>query len=246
MAGGVMRGLPMLGWASTMYPNFQNPETKVKVESMAVDYNFVKTMGIPVINGREFSEEYGSDLTQSVMLNEMAVKELGISGDPIGQLLGKSTIIGIVKDFNLHSVHTGIPPLAIHMTDRYIQQVAVHYKPETLSTIIPFIEAEWKKAAPDRPFQFSTIESLIENLYSSEKKPGRDSFNICFVYFADCRFWTLRTCTIYRQIKNKRDWSQKSFWKLGCCYYLFIAQGKPYSSLNCFSHFRPCYNLLHE
>ena len=168
MAAGVMNGLPMLGSMSTMHPHFQEPETKVKVEGLAVDYNFIKTMGIPVLKGREFSEDFGSDLTQSVILNETAVKALGIT-DPVGQKLGSKNIIGVVKDFNLHSIHTDIPPLSIDMTDRYIMQVVVHFKPETLNNILPFIEAEWKKAAPDRPFQYSTIESLIESLYSSEK-----------------------------------------------------------------------------
>jgi putative ABC transport system permease protein len=168
MAAGVMNGLPMLGSMSSMYPNVQDPETKIKVEGLAVDYNFIKTMGIPIVYGREFSEDFGSDLTQSVMLNEAAVKALGIT-DPVGQKLGNSNIIGVVKDFNLHSIRTDIPPLSISMTDKYIQQVVVHYKPESLNNILPFIEAEWKKAAPDRPFRYSTIESLIENLYSSEK-----------------------------------------------------------------------------
>ncbi len=168
MAAGVMNGLPMQGSMSSMYSNFQNPETKIKVEGLAVDYSFIKTMGIPVLLGREFSEEYGSDLTSSVILNEKAVKELGIT-DPIGQKLGESNIIGVVKDFNLHSIHSDIPPLSIHMTDRYIQQVAVHYRTGMVNTVLPFIEAEWKKAAPDRPFMFSTIEDIIKSLYSSEK-----------------------------------------------------------------------------
>jgi len=55
------------------------------------------------------------------------------------------------------------------MTDKYIQQVAVHYRPGMMNTVLPFIETEWKKAAPDRPFSYSTIESLITSLYSSEK-----------------------------------------------------------------------------
>ena len=168
MAAGVMTGLPMRGSMSSMYSSFQNPETKIKVEGLAVDYNFIKTMGIPVIKGREFSEEFGSDMTQAVILNETAVKALGIT-DPIGKKLGESNIIGIVKDFNLHSIHTDIPPLSIQMTDKYIQQVAVNYRPGMMNTVLPFIEAEWKKAAPDRPFSYSTIESLIASLYSSEK-----------------------------------------------------------------------------
>ena len=168
MAAGTMEGLPMQNSGTSVMPDFEDNSIKVLVESMAVDYNFLKTMGIEVTKGRDFSEEFGSDLTQSVILNETAVKRLGIT-DPIGKLIGKSAIIGIVKDFNLHSIHTDIPPLTIHMTDQFIQQVAVHYKPGTLGNILPMLKAEWKKAAPERPFDYMTIEDLIKSIYSSEK-----------------------------------------------------------------------------
>lgn len=168
MAGGVMDGLPMRGSMSSMVPHYEDKTIKVKVEGLAVDYNFINTMGIQVLSGREFSQDFGSDLKQSVMLNESAVKQLGII-DPIGKQFLGSTIIGIVKDFNLHSIHSDIPPLMINMTDQYIQQVAVHYKPGTLTSILPVIESEWKKAAPERSFSFTPIEDLIKNIYSSER-----------------------------------------------------------------------------
>jgi putative ABC transport system permease protein len=168
MAAGTMEGLPMQNSGTSILQNFQDNSINVQVESMSVDYNFLKTMGISVSQGREFSEEYGSDLTQSVILNETAVKQLGII-DPIGKLIRSSPIIGIVKDFNLHSIHSDIPPLEIHMTDRYIEQVAVHYKTGTLGNILPMLKTEWKKAAPERPFNYTTIEDLIKSIYSSEK-----------------------------------------------------------------------------
>jgi putative ABC transport system permease protein len=168
MAGGVMEELPMIGSMSSIYPNFQNNEVKVKVEGMGVDYYFLKTMGISVIQGRGFSEDFGGDFTGSLILNQTAVKRLGIS-DPVGKMLGNSTIIGVVKDFNLHSIHYEVPPLSINLTNRYIQQVAVHYTEGTLSTVLPVLMTEWSKIAPDRSFHCSTIEDLIKNLYSSEK-----------------------------------------------------------------------------
>jgi putative ABC transport system permease protein len=168
MAGGVMDGLPMQGSMSSMIPHFENKSVKVRVEGMAVDYNFIQTMGIKILEGREFSQDFGSDLKQSVMLNETAVKQLGIT-DPLGKLYFGTTIIGIVKDFNLHSIHSDIPPLSINLTDTYIQQVAVHYQPGTLPNILPMLEAEWKKAAPERPFLYHTIEDIIKNIYSSER-----------------------------------------------------------------------------
>jgi len=167
-AAGAMQSLPTLSSMSTMYPHFTNAEQQVKLEGMAIDFDFLKVMGIQVVEGRDFSRDFSSDLTQSTILNEMAVKELGIV-DPVGKKLGGSTIIGIVKDFNLHSFHTDIPPLQINMTDRYIQQVAVHYQPGTLGSLLPLLEAEWKVAAPDRPFRYTNIEEIIQGLYSTEK-----------------------------------------------------------------------------
>jgi putative ABC transport system permease protein len=168
MAAGVMDGLPMQGSMSSMVPHFEDKSLKVNVEGLAVDYNFIKTMGIKILQGREFSQDFGSDLKQSVMLNEAAVKQLGIK-EPLGKQIFGSTIIGIVKDFNLHSIHSNIPPLMINMTDKYIQQVVAHYKPGTLANILPMLEAEWKKAAPERPFQFTPIEDMIKSIYSSER-----------------------------------------------------------------------------
>ncbi|MBN1822408.1 MAG: FtsX-like permease family protein, partial [Prolixibacteraceae bacterium] len=168
LAAGSMHSLPMLGSMTSMVPHFQDPTQKIKVEGMAVDYNFLETMGITVLKGRSFSEDFGSDLKNSVILNQTAVEQLGID-DPVGKLIGNQTIIGIVKDFNLHSIHSDIPPLQISMTDRYIQQVAINYLPGTLENLLPMIESEWKKVAPDRPFQYQTIEDLIKTIYSSEK-----------------------------------------------------------------------------
>lgn len=168
MAAGVMEGIPMLGSMTFMYPNFENEEVKVKVEGLAVDYGFLKTMGIEVIQGRAFSSEFGSDLKNSVILNETAVKQLGIK-DPVGKLMGKQTIVGVVKDFNLHSIHSGIPPMQISMTDKYIKKVVVHYKPGTLGTILPMLEAEWKKITTERPFNYVVLEDIFMKIYSAEK-----------------------------------------------------------------------------
>jgi putative ABC transport system permease protein len=167
-AAGTMEGVPMSSTMTFMVPHYQDKTQQLKVEGLAVDFNFMKTMGIPVISGREFSEDFGSDLKQSCILNETAVKLLGIT-DPVGKQCAGKNIIGVVKNFNLHSIRTDIPPIMITMTDRYINQVAVNYKPGALGSLLPMLEAEWKKDAPDRPFRYSTIEEIIEELYSSEK-----------------------------------------------------------------------------
>ncbi len=168
MAAGVMEGVPMRGSMFTMVPNYQEPENKVKVEGLACDYNFLKTMGMKFVEGRDFSESFGNDLNGSVILNETAVKRLGIE-HPIGKQFGDQTIIGVVKDFNLHSLESDIPPLFINLTDRYIRQIAVQYKPGTFPEVLSFLKSEWGKVADDRPFGYSTIEEINQSIYRSEK-----------------------------------------------------------------------------
>ncbi|MDP2724420.1 MAG: ABC transporter permease [Bacteroidales bacterium] len=168
MAAGAMEGIPMNGSASMMVPHFQDNNLKVTVEGMAIDFNFLKTMGIRLVEGRYFSEDYGGDLENSVIVNETAIKQLGIT-DPIGKELIHKTIIGVVKDFNLHSLHSDIPPMVIELNHDYLEQIAVHYKAQTLSTLLPRLKSEWEKQFPDKPFQSSTIEEVSENLYTSEK-----------------------------------------------------------------------------
>jgi putative ABC transport system permease protein len=168
LAAGTWEGLPLKGSSTFLIPHFQDKQVKVQVEGLNIDYNFLKTMGISLSDGRDFSQDYGSDLAQSAILNETAVKRLGIV-DPVGKLIGNKTIIGIVKDFNLHSIHSDIPPLQLSLTDKYIHQVAVHYKSGSLKNFLPMIEAEWKKASPDKSFRFSTIEDLIKELYASAR-----------------------------------------------------------------------------
>jgi len=171
-AAGAMEGLPMQGWMTYMQPHFQDKDVKVKMEGFAVDYDCLETLGIKILEGRSFSPDYGSDLEHSVIINETGVRELGIV-DPVGNFLYDSTvIIGVAKDFNLHSIHTEIPPLVISMNDRYLFYIHVHYRPGTLAELVPKLESEWKKLEPDRPFSYSTIEELFEEAYASEKNLG--------------------------------------------------------------------------
>jgi len=171
MAAGAWDGLPKQRGGTWMQAHYQDKEVKIRMEGFRIDFNLLETMGIPILEGRDFSEDYGSDLTQSLLLNETAVKKLGII-DPIGQKFGdevqEKIIIGVVKDFNLHSIHTEIPPIVISMMDNF-RHILLRYRPGTLTDLIPMLKSEWEKVEPDRPFSYSVIEDLFLEAYSSEK-----------------------------------------------------------------------------
>ena len=162
--------LPMLNYWPYNIDHFQDKSKKVPIEVLGIDYDFVETMGIQLLEGRSFSREFGSDEQYSYLLNEKAVKALGIT-DPIGKHIDieEGTVIGVVKDFNLHSFHRDIPPLLMVVSDGFVMQVAVHYKPGTLGNLLPLIKAEWGKVAPNQPFNYKTIEELKKEIYTGER-----------------------------------------------------------------------------
>ncbi|HZL11643.1 MAG TPA: ABC transporter permease [Prolixibacteraceae bacterium] len=166
-AGGAVEALPML---NSMPYNIELPQDKskkVSIELLGVDYDFVKTMGIQLLEGRGFSREFGSE-ENSYLVNEAAIKALGIT-EPIGKPIDVGTIIGVVKDFNLHSIHSNIPPLMLVVSDAFVQHVAIHYKPGSLKSLLPLIKTEWGKVAPDQPFNYKTIEEFNKEVYTEEK-----------------------------------------------------------------------------
>ncbi|PKQ64220.1 hypothetical protein BZG02_05200 [Labilibaculum filiforme] len=180
MASGAYSGLPTYSFMAMMLPHHQDREKKVEVEGMSVDFGFLQTMGISLTEGRYFSTDYGSDLANSCILNEMAVKALGIK-DPIGKKIGEQTIVGIVNNFHLHSFRSDIPPLKISLTEKYLKQIAIYYSDRTGKDLIPMLEKSWEKIAPEQAFSYSTVEEIIEGMYSEEK--SRFSLVSIFAFF---------------------------------------------------------------
>ncbi len=168
-AGGTMDPLPTQGSMYSMQPCFDNPDQQIKVEGFAVDYNFIETMGINVIQGRSFSTEFGGD-DNALILNETAVKKLGIK-DPIGKKIGRGTIIGVVEDFNIHSLHAEIPPLSISLTKRkrYRKQIAIAYTPGKRQAVIDDLEAYWAELMPGKKPNYFDNEEIYDQIYESEK-----------------------------------------------------------------------------
>ena len=168
-AGGAIDALPM----TTFFPYPMelpgDKSKKIPIELLAVDYNFVEAMGIQIIDGRGFSQELGDD-ENSYVLNENAVKALGLT-DPVGKKIDvvNGTVIGVARNFNLHSLHSEIPPLLMVASDDFAQQVAIHYKAETLGNVLPLIKSEWQKIIPDEPMNYKTMDEFLKEVYTEEK-----------------------------------------------------------------------------
>lgn len=160
---------------------------------LSVEYDFVKTMEMKIIKGRDFNENLSSDFAYGYILNEAAVKKLGFE-NPVGKLFGRDhithyyksinrygTVIGVIEDFHFRSLHNNIDPIAmfIHPSKRKpYRYIVVRIGSGDIKEAVEFLEETWKKLEKGRPFETLFLDSLFEQLYRLEKKLG-----IIFKYF---------------------------------------------------------------
>ena len=145
--------------------------------SYTVDDDFMETMGLEIIEGQGFSEEFPST-RRGVVLNESAVIQFGLE-NPIGKTItypsaGAFEIIGVVKDFNFMSLHEPIMPFALfHLeSETYsipnayvVARVQMGQIEQTLSKI----QEVWQSFVPDAPFEYSFLDDNLAAQYRSER-----------------------------------------------------------------------------
>jgi putative ABC transport system permease protein len=156
------------------YP-FQKDGRKIEVYQNRVDYDYFKTMGIEVSQGREFSPDFPSDV-DSVVVNEKLLEALEIE-DPIGKsLLGYSrplTIIGVVKDYiNQDFREIILPALHIISPGWGIRHILVRFTPGSVSEVLSTLENTWRDFQPDKPFLYSFLDESFQEIYDEEKRWG--------------------------------------------------------------------------
>jgi putative ABC transport system permease protein len=146
-----------------------------------VSFGFAEVMGIKLAEGRFFSKEYGTDTT-AVMINETAVKSLGLT-DPIGKYILQPSgpnkferfrIVGILKDFNIASLHEKITPVCFTlMRGNYEGYLCVRLNEKNIQVAIKSIENVWKDYSNRQPFQYSFFADDFNKNYETEFKTGR-------------------------------------------------------------------------
>ena len=142
-----------------------------------VDYDFLSGFGIKLIAGRSFSRDIKSDNDEGYVINETAAKALGWKPEEaIGKqfnrdLDGVKTVIGVVKDFHMHSMHLPIEPLMISLRPNQSGYISIKLRPENLPETIAYVEASAKKYSP-YPFEYQFLEDYFNQLYQSETKLG--------------------------------------------------------------------------
>lgn len=161
-------------------------EKDVSANVFLGDHDYVKTLGMRVIAGRDFSKERSTDLREAFIINETAVKEFGF-GTPekaIGQPIAwnewepvdtanpvkRGKVIGVVQDFHYKSLHEKVTPSVIQIYPQVLFKVAVKLKTSDLKTTLAFINKVWNQFSPGYPLDYKFMDETYGKMYENEQK----------------------------------------------------------------------------
>ncbi|GAB5520456.1 MAG: ABC transporter permease [Rhodothermales bacterium] len=140
------------------------------------DLNFIDVYDLQVVAGRSFSDDFSTDSTQSVVVNEAMVRSLGwISPEEaIGQSLRRGSterqIVGVVADYNYKSLHGDVEPLVIwpeHIGGTYF---SLRLRTDDLQAAMTMLEEQWNELAPYRPFEAFFLDTFFNRQYQAEEQ----------------------------------------------------------------------------
>ncbi len=146
----------------------------------SIDYDYFKTYGIEIIAGRNFSKEYPNDTLGRWILNEAAIKKMGIK-DPekaVGATYThfgnesetKGKIIGVVKDYHYQGLDKKIEPMSHFLSRNQFGYISVKYAEGKEKGIVELVEKKWKKQFPGVQFSSIFLTERYNNLYQNEQK----------------------------------------------------------------------------
>jgi ABC-type antimicrobial peptide transport system permease subunit len=142
----------------------------IQLKIISADPDFIDLMDLEVIEGRNFAYETRTDLDGKYLLNEEAVKQLGIEY-PVGRTAhsGRYTIIGVVKDFHYNSLHNKIDAMAIRW-DHRTKRVCVKIAGTRIADTLRHVESVYKEFCPGFAMEYSFLDESFARQYEAEKR----------------------------------------------------------------------------
>ncbi len=179
------------------------------VQFMNVDYDFIETFGMQLLEGRDFSREFTTDLNRALLLNEEAVRQFGFDSGldkrltPGGQNV--LPVIGVVKDYHFKSFHQSIEPFAMILAaEQGFNWVFIKTTSASITSVVQFAEQEWRRINPGHPFEYSFVDEHNDLMYQSEMKLSRlfSIFTGVAIYIACLGLFGLASFTAVQRTKE--------------------------------------------
>jgi putative ABC transport system permease protein len=177
-----------------------------------VDEQYIPTMGMHIISGRNFSKDFATD-SSAIILNETAAAALGWNTiTAIGKTVIRQNterglnipyhVIGVVKNFNFKSMHEAVSPLYLTL----LSEGGLIFKIKTtdVTGLLTTMKKQWNSYKTDEPFTYSFMDDLFNKTYSAEQKTGTilNIFSILTIFVACLGLFGLATYTAGQRTKE--------------------------------------------
>jgi putative ABC transport system permease protein len=189
--GSISGFLPVAGTSrndNVYWPEGTDPSQNnmVSLQVWSVDQDYVPTLGMEIIDGRNFSRDFPSD-SGAVIINEAALKMFNFTEDPIGKKIatfgggmgpdGKPNsvsfqVIGTLKDFHFESLKQSITPVALFLR-KSTSRISFRFEAANTQDVINTIQNTWARMAPGQPFQYTFLDQAFGKMYDSEQRLGK-------------------------------------------------------------------------
>ena len=135
------------------------------------DENYLKTLGIELVEGQNFSRNQQKGKRQ-FLINEAAAKEI-FNNKAVGSKIFNGEVVGVVKDYSFQTLHKTIEPLAILYQPRLYALVNIRLEGNNWPKTIEQIERIWEKLSPNAPFQYKFVDDYLNSKYKKEIEFGK-------------------------------------------------------------------------
>ncbi len=173
-----------------------------------VDFNFIPVFEMKIVEGRNFQPGMSTDSTDAIILNEAAVKRLGLE-HPIGKIIERPSIsntfkyqrkviVGVVRDFHFQSMYNEIRPLAMEPVQGQPVYVFFRLQPERIPEIMTAMKDIWKDFSSDLPLNLKFVDEEFNSMYGTELQLTKmlDFFSIVAIFIASLGLLALATFTV--------------------------------------------------
>jgi putative ABC transport system permease protein len=156
------------GGGFSTIPDKSDPSRNISYQGLSVDRDFIETMKMTMVFGRSFAASTPEESRNTVILNETAMKAFGIA-NPSQELFNGRRILGVVKDFNMHSLHEAISPIVINYGTEFLGELAVRVRHSAdISKIVNFLQSKSKTFNNGKPMDCQFFDDRLDDLYGTD------------------------------------------------------------------------------
>lgn len=170
-------------WGDGISVTDEKGKHDISLNAMPVDLDFIKTLQMKLIAGRDFqqsdfammdtSNDY-QNYHQPYLINETLAKKIGWTPEQaIGQTIEKGAtgpVVGVIKDFNFSSLHDPVGPLLIFLNRDYSRDFMLRINGNDVPQTLSRLEMVWKQRITDRPFHYHFLDEDYNKLYQAEQR----------------------------------------------------------------------------